>query len=213
MLQLTQNEKRTLNTTMRMVVYFFVLIAVMLGIWKLTDIWGPDTFDENGIIENAQCVILAAAFILFGVMAWKNKSYRLILTGLMSLCILGICREQDAWFDMYLPLVSWQIGYFPIVFTMLYDVEHFKHFKKQLIDFLQTPGFSLMFCAMVMIIPGAQCIGHRPLIEAVVPGESGIAVHILRRMIEESGEIIGYVLILLAAIELSLNLRKNSTNS
>ena len=208
MFQLTQSEKIVLSSTMRMILYFFALICVAVGIWKLADMLGTETFTENGIVENVQCVLLVLAGSIFGAIAWFHRSVGIVLMGLVSLCVLGFCREQDALLDEYLPVLSWRIGYFFPAFVTFYGLNHFRSFVRQVVAFLKTPAFSLMFCAMVMVIPFAQCIGHRPLIASVIEQSDSSTVFAIRRMIEESGELLGYVLIVLAAVELIFNLKK-----
>lgn len=213
MLQLTQTEKTTINTAIRMCVYFALLIVTTVGVWKLARVWGVDTFDENGIIENIQCAILIITAVMFTIIACCHKSVRMAIMCLVALCILGLCREQDAWFDAHLPILSWRIGYFFPALAVVCGLWHFKSFKKQVIELLRTPAVSLMFCAMVMVIPCAQCIGHRPLIAAVMVDDNSVEVFAVRRMIEETGELLGYLLIFLAAIELIFNLKKSSNTS
>jgi len=213
MLQLTQTEKTTIYTTIRMCVYFALLILAAVGVWKLARVLGVDTFDENGIVENVQCGILIVTATLFAVIGCCHKSMRMAVMCLVGLCILGLCREQDAWFDAHLPVLSWRIGYFFPALMAIYGLWHFKTFKKEVIELLRTPAVSLMFCAMVMVIPCAQCIGHRPLIAAVMVDDNSGAVFAIRRMIEETGELLGYLLIFLAAIELIFNLKKSSNTS
>ena len=208
MIQLAQSEKTVLFTTMRMSIYFVVLTLVSVGIWKIADVFGGAAFGENGIIENTQCVFLMIAGFIFALSAWKNKANRIAMLGLSALCMLGICREQDAWFDANLPILSWRVGYIFPVLVSIYGLCHFKNFKKQILDLLKTPACSLMFSAMVVIIPFAQCIGHRPLIKAVIESDDSGIVFAIRRMIEESGELLGYLMIVLAAIELLMNLHK-----
>ncbi len=213
MLQLTQAEKTTICIAVRMCVYFAMLILTTVGVWKLARVLGVDTFDENGLVENVQCVLLVATAVLFMVIWYCNKSVRMAVMGLVVLCILGLCREQDAWFDTHLPVFSWRIGYLFPTLSVVHGLWHFKSFKKQVIELLRTPAVSLMFCAMAMIIPCAQCIGHRPLIAAVMIDDNPRAVFAVRRMIEETGELLGYLLIFLAAVELIFNLKKLSRSS
>ena len=208
MLQLTQNDKKTLSISVRMLVYFFILVGTTVGIWKLAHILGSNTFGENGLVENVQCVLLVLAALILGVAAWKHPSMRIVSLGLMSLCVLGLCREQDAWFDAHLPIVSWRIGFFFPALVVGYGLCHMKAFVHQIVAFLRTPSVALMFCAMVMVIPFAQCIGHKPLIADVVDQCNSASIVAIRRMIEESGELLGYLMLVLAALELIFDSKK-----
>ena len=208
MFQLTQNDKKTLCVAMRTLIYFVILLATSVGIWQLAHICGSDAFSENGLVENVQCVLLIVSMVILSVVTWKHSSMRIVSFGLMSLCILGLCREQDAWFDGHLPILSWRVGYFFPATVLCYGLWHMKTFVHQIVAFLRTPSFALMFCAMVMIIPFAQCIGHKPLIVDVVDQCNSSAIIAIRRMIEESGELLGYLMLVLAALELIFDSKK-----
>ncbi|MBQ3695642.1 MAG: hypothetical protein II938_01555 [Alphaproteobacteria bacterium] len=204
------DRKKLLAMCIRMAVYFCVLIVSAIGIWGLVEIFGVRAFNENGIIENTQFALLMVSTVIFGVIAWRDKSVRMAALGLMALCMLGLCREQDAWFDDHLPIISWRIGYvFPIL-LILNGFRKLRVFKRQLIMIIQSPAFYMMFCAMVMVVPFAQCIGHRPLIANIIGKVSLGKILAIRRMIEESGELLGYTMLVLAAIELAIDLRKIS---
>ncbi len=58
---------------------------------------------------------------------------------------------------------------------------------------------------MIIIFPIAQCIGHGPFVRDVL-GIQSIAE--IKELFEESGETIGYFLILLSSIEFYLSLLK-----
>ena len=210
MCEFNSKEKEIFLSSIRFVSYFFVLIALSVWMWKLAEHYGRDTFGENGIVENSQNIVLLASSCVFGWLAWMNKTCRSVLLCLGSLCLLGLCREQDAWFDEVLPIVSWRIGYLFPCLAALNGLRQPAVFKRQVLHFLQTPAFYLMFAAMMMVIPFAQCIGHKSFIAAVVASEDGELIRALRRMIEESGELMGYALILLAGIELFLNIKSVS---
>ena len=211
MLHLTSEEKKVCWRLVRLGFYFIVLLGLMLAVWKFTDIWGRDTFSENGIVENLQWIFLAVAAVLFGWEAYQYKSYRTVLLGLMSRCLFALVREQDAWFDEQLPVISWRIGLiFPLI-AVVYAGCHVKTLRRQLVAFFSMPAFYIVFAAMVAIVPVAQCLGHRPLIVVVMGFDDRGLGSSLRRLIEESIELLGYALILLVAFELYANIKEKIT--
>ncbi|MBQ4472043.1 MAG: hypothetical protein II942_02205 [Alphaproteobacteria bacterium] len=207
-ISLTKNEKITCCRWARQLAYFFVLIGIMLFVWWMTDERGAGAFIEDGIIENIQMLILGLSAASFAWLTYKNKNYRAGLLGLMSLCIFALFREQDAWFDAVLPMFSWKIAFIFPTLALVNGLRNPKSFKKQVFEILTTPAFYMMFGAMVIIIPVAQCLGHKPLMMAVLDMDNDHLARILRRLVEESTELVGYVIILLSSIELSLNLRE-----
>ena len=210
---LSPKEKQLLCEWSRLIVYFFGLIGIVVGIWYLADFFERDTFSENGIIENTQCIVLGIAALVFGWTAYQFKSHRPLLLGLMSLCLLGICREQDAWFDETLPILSWRIGFILPTLALCNGLRDIKSCKRQLMHFLSMPASYIMYCAMLVIVPLAQCLGHKALILAVVEPDNVYLARGVRRLVEESAEFLGYILILIAAIELYLNIKSILTHS
>ena len=87
-MRLNQTEVKTLKLVLRWICYFFLLILTTVGIWELAHVSEGKIFSENGIIENAQCVLLLLACCLFGVLAWQRSDYRAVLLGFVSLCLL-----------------------------------------------------------------------------------------------------------------------------
>jgi len=204
---LSQHEQQLAFYWMRLIIYCFSLIGIVIGIWYLTDYFESDTFSENGIIENTQCVILGLATAVFAWAAYRFKTYRILLTGFMSLCLFCIFREQDAWFDALLPVFSWRIGFIFPALAILYGLLNIKSTKRQVIHFLSTPASYIMYCAMIVFVPTAQCLGHKSFILSIVGPNNVELARGVRRMIEESAELLGYILILIAAVELYLNIR------
>ncbi len=58
-----------------------------------------------------------------------------------------------------------------------------------------------------IIIPVAQCLGHRSFLADLL-GAPCIDSHLVRRIVEEPIELLGYLQILLASIESALELRR-----
>jgi len=199
-------EQRTFNGVARQCLYFVLLIGVVCALWPLTHILGRDLFYENGLLENFQCFVLMTAALLFFFDALRIKSYRIILLGLASICVLGIFRETDAFWDEALPCISWRIGFIAPITVALYAFKERKKIKEGLYHFFESPAFYMMINAMVVVIPVAQCIGHKPLIEDITGNIDMSIIRSIRRMIEESCELCGYILILCSAIEIFFNL-------
>ena len=208
MICLTSDEKVACWRLMRFMGYLALLIGIMLGIWWLADVFARDAFSEGGIVENTQSLVLSASALICGWCVRKDKAYRLIFLGLMAVCLFGLLREQDAWLDKRLPVISWRIGFIFPLMTLIYGLKNLKDLRRQLVTFVSMPAFSVLFAAFVMIIPLAQCLGHRPLIFKIMGFyDKGLGSG-LRRMIEESVELLGYTLILLSVVELCFNIKE-----
>jgi len=189
--------------------YFTVLLAVVLGLWRLSDFYKTSTFAEHGLVENLQLLTLFLSTILFFTAAIKNSLYRPILFFLASLTAFCCIRELDSFFDELIPVISWKFAFLFPAAALFYAFKKRHQLKDTLLHFLDSTAFDLMFTAMIIFIPLAQCIGHRPFIEDAI-GHADNLSHI-RRLIEESMELIAYVLIFLSSIEMWWVISRHTT--
>ena len=183
-----------------------MLIAVVCLLWPLAHVSGKDLFYENGLLENVQCALLVASALTFFFDALYIKSYRVILMGLASICVLGFFRELDAFWDQTLPVISWRIGFIAPIAVLFCAFKQRKTIKTSIYHFFETPAFYMMINALVIVAPIAQCIGHKSFIADVTGNVDPDLVRSIRRMIEESCELCAYILIFCSAIEIFFNL-------
>ena len=202
----TQEERQTLFQTARFVLYFAAVYALTLLIWQLSSLYRAETFVEHGIVENIQLLFLLTAGGVFWIESYflKQESPLLLLFG--ALCFFAFCRELDNYFEKLIPIISWKFCFlFPAV-ALVNLYRHRSKARSVVLSFLRTPAFYLMFTAVIICIPVAQCLGHKPMLAQVLGGE--VDARLARRIIEESLEVIGYFLLLLSAIECFVNSRR-----
>lgn len=201
----TKSERTIVFNVVRQFIYFCVLFAFIGFIHLLSSVYHEQTFAEHGIVENIQLGLLLSSGLIFLAQLTLRPEYACVLWLLASCSFLAACRELDMFFDNHLPIISWKIGYiFP--FIAFYKAWQYKHaLKKTLIRFFTSPSFYMMCCAMTIIIPIAQCIGHRPFIVNILGVNDVVAI---KELFEETCEAMGYMLILLSAIECYFSLPK-----
>ena len=186
--------------------YFSVLLGLVLALWKLADCYKTDTFAEHGLVENLQLITLFLSTIVFLFSALKSSFYRPVLYLLASLTAFCCIRELDSFFENLIPIISWKFAFLFPLMALYYAFQKRKELKRPLFQFLESPVFDLMFMAMLVFIPLAQCIGHRSFIQDAIGQTENLSF--IRRLIEESMELMAYVLILLSSIEMHLGLMK-----
>ena len=207
-LSCTTEEKDIIFRTSRLIIYFFILLFEVLILWKVAKQYNASTFSEHGPIENCQLVVLAVTSLLFLKDAIRNKEYRPLLLFLSSLTLFATIREQDHFFEKIFPVISWKFAWlFPLT-AVYYAFKKRAGLKKIFFFFLNSSAFQLMFMAMIVFIPVAQCIGHRSFIANAVGSSENLIF--IRRMIEESTELTAYLIILLSSIEMHLSLKKRN---
>lgn len=202
-MSLSENEKKTLCSGFRSFVYLLSAMLFIGFIHHLAAIYKAQTFSENGMVENIQLGLLLCAGTIFLIQGICTKGWRPLMFFLASLCFLASCRELDKTLDELIYGLRWRVGFvFPLI-AVEYALKHKDIARKNLFSFLGTSSFYMMFCALIIIFPIGQCIGHRPLIIHVL-GESQMAA--TKELFEECSEVIGYFLIFLASIECYIGL-------
>lgn len=199
------NTKTAVLNVVRQFTYLLLMICFIFFLHFLARLYYEETFSENGVVENIQLSLLLASGIIFITYSLVNKEYRHISLLLASVCLLASCRELDAVLDKKIPEISWRIGFvFPFA-TAVYAWKERNVAIKPLCSFLSSSAFFMMCNAVVIIIPIAQCIGHRPFVINVL-GETQMRE--IKEFFEEASEAMGYFLILLSSLEYGIFIRK-----
>ena len=205
MINFSKKEKTVFLKTFRQTIYFILMFSFVFFIHFIADKYKNNTFEEHSIIENLQLTFLIVSGWIFTLEAIFYKKFRPILFLLASLSFLASCRELDMFFDKSVPFIGWEIGYIFPVSAILYAYKNKKTVRNTLIDFYASPAFYMMCCAMIIIFPIAQCIGHGPFVRDVI---GDYRVGDIKEFFEESCETMGYFLIVLSSIEFYLALLK-----
>lgn len=202
---LEKDEVGTILSIGRQFVYIVIQTLAIVGMWKLGRMYGEETVSEFGAIEMIQLAVLGVGAVLFMAEAFFSREYRPILLFLSSLCIAAIVRENDAFFDECLPVVSWKFCWVFPACALLYMYQCRSGLGFSLFSFLRSNSFYMLLMAAALIIPIAQCVGHRSFLVDLM-GSGREDAGFFRRCIEEPLELVGYVQIVLAAVEMHIEL-------
>ena len=177
-----------------------VFVALFLAI----DIFVMDNISEISVVETIQGISLIAIFLSYFhfVNVDKQNSSLWILAGGFFACMF--IRELDAFFDVAFYHGSWKIPAILLAFASI-----FYAFKRQsiqtignsLLDFIKTPQFGLMLGGLLCIIIFSRFIGMRIMWEFIGLERT---ITFAKSIAEESCELFGYMLVLLATIWLGL---------
>lgn len=200
---LSASDKRTITGILRQFAYIGLQVLVVFLLWKIADVYKSAFVQEHGALETAQSVLLACITFTFLLMATAKSCFRPILLALSSLAIAALIREHDAYLENTIPYVSWYFCWlFPI--AGLYGlIRHRNGLRKPLMAFLRSNSFHMMLTSAVIIVPIAQCLGHRSFLQDML-GDPTINAILIRRIVEEPLELLGYIQILLAAFEFGI---------
>ena len=196
---MTTTEKATIWFGIRQFIYLAGCFAVILLEHFLACRFHGETFREHCIIENLQLCELLLATIVFGVTSLRKGEFARLMPLFAGLCAFAVCRELDNFLGTLIPVVGWKIGVvFPIA-SISYALVDWQETQREFFRFLRHPAFNIMMCAMVLILPVAQCIGHKSFLVNVLQEEH---VGRIKELLEESLETIGYFILLCSSVEL-----------
>ena len=198
-------ERVVFLKTVRQTIYFALTFLFVFFLHFLADIYKVNTFDEHSIAENIQLTFLLLSGIIFITESVFYKKYRTVLLLLASLSFFASCRELDKFFDTHINIIGWKFAFIFPISAIFNAFIHKKNLRNTLINFYASPAFYMMCCAMIIILPIAQCIGHGPFVRDVM---GDYRVGDVKELFEEACETIGYFLILLSSVETYLGLLK-----
>ena len=207
-MNLTKEEQKNLHVAIRQFLYFMATFAFVGVVGLLTKKFRTDTFNENSVVETIQLLLLLSSAMAFLYCAFIEKKWREISLVLASAALFAACRELDKFFDATIPVVSWKFAYLFVFASIFYAYKNLKRYIKSSLKFFGMPSFYIMCIAVIVILPVAQCMGHRPLVSAALGTHFGRnEVAAVKELFEEALEAVGYFLILLSSIEYNINIR------
>lgn len=197
-LSLSAEKKTALFACIRQFFYLSAIMLFVFGINVTASVYNGETFEEHGIIENLQFFLLVACSVIFLLSSYIKKDKREIFLLLASVSIFASIRECDMFFDENLPVISWKFAWIFPISAFVYAIKHFERTRDQVFEFIASPAFNMMIAAVIVVIPIAQCIGHRSLVVNVLGNRD---VGQIKEFFEECVETIGYFVLFLSAIE------------
>lgn len=201
------NSKSLYLGLTRQIIYLVILTLIVIGFWKIGDIYKDKAVFENGIFEILQSVTLVLVSLSFGLQAYRNKSFRPILFLMCMMSLAAVIREQDAFFDALIPIIGWKWCWIFPVLGIVGIIRHWNTIQPQINSFLSSNTFHMMITAAIIMIPVAQCLGHRSFLADLL-GIDKLEAVLIRRVFEETIELIAYLTLLLSSIESVFEFRK-----
>lgn len=196
------NNKTAKNVLSRFIIYTLVVFGFTSSLPFIIGQGDGDfiIFYENGPIEWLQFILLSLSVFIF-LRAVRSKEYnsRELFSILSLTTAIAMIRELDLILDKYIPVFGWKL---PAIFCVAAAIVIYLQRKNQLtvqIDtFIRTRSFSLLWCGFILAVPFAQLVGHGAFLQ-VLMGDDYVRDY--KKVIEELGEMLGYLLILVGSLE------------
>lgn len=188
------------SSVIRTALYCCLAAGTALVLVRAVDLTDqPIAFNESSIIEQFQLIYLCVCMVLF-ILSARIKSSRMSLSVLLAgMALIALIRELDYFFDNYVFDGAWQTIVFLVALTTGFFVIKFRQgLKSSIQEFTSKASFGYMTSAFVVLFIFSRIIGKQVLWKAVM-GENYLRV--VKSFVEESTELFGYTLLLIAAIE------------
>lgn len=167
---------------------------------------GTGFFEENHFLEWVQVGVLAAGAAFTCAASYRFPGFAALLRCLGFLCAMAAIRELDKEFDRLLPHFGWQLPFLLVLFTGIATTWRGRaELPRQIRIFVNHRSFGMMWAGFMLAIPFGQLIGHGPFLRDLFGEDYERSI---KRVIEESAEMIGYLIIALSGVDLTLWLRK-----
>lgn len=163
--------------------------------------------NESNAIEFAQQSILLVTILVGFISLFYTKNYKSFMSVLSLFMAMHLIREFDAWFDGQFP----QLGWFPFVLVLaailLYIlIKYFKTFIRQIKNLKTSAGFGILLVSLANLHVFTRIYG-KPSNWDNIMGDNYL--YSVERISEESVELIAYMMILIAMVELFIFVKKD----
>ncbi|MDB4766702.1 hypothetical protein OAG71_03330 [bacterium] len=166
------------------------------GYSQLTD----SIYGEASLTEKMQIVFSGICCVLFLMTARLSQQLRPVAIMLAALTGMMLIRESDAFLDKNVFDGAWQTLVVVVLFaTAIYLKKQPNPIKPSLEAFSRLPSAGMLVSGFLVTFVISRLFGRRSFWEAVM-GEG--YVRVVKNIVEEGTELVGYSLILIAAVDL-----------
>jgi hypothetical protein len=204
------------KTVLRFFLYFFLVALLFQGlVWIAQS--GPDGLnlfvqsapdDDLGNSEFSKVELLQSGCLAIGLLlsVWiytRNDHRRLVALAVAVLQSLMLIREQDFFFEVLVGRGMWQIPvYLSLIGGIFVFVRSRDRVNQSWLWMRQRSWFGLLFAALTIILAFSRVFGQSDFWEAIM-GDN--YQRIVKLAAEEVTELLGYSLLVIAMIEMTLD--------
>ena len=180
-------------------------LLLVAGVCQLISIEGysqltESIYGEASLTENMQIAFSGICCLLFLVAARMSQKLRPAAVMLAALTGMMLIRESDAFLDKNVFDGAWQTLVVVVLFaTAIFLKKQPDPIKPSIEAFIRLPSAGMLMSGFLVTIVISRLFGRRSFWEAVM-GEGYMRV--VKNIVEEGTELVGYSLILIAAVEL-----------
>jgi len=196
----------------RFVPYTLIIFAISASLPAVVEHGDVIVFEENGPVEWLQfTIMLVSAVVLLLYSRLEGYGSRELFTIIALVQVAVAIREMDDTFDQFVPFIGWESPFIICILTgILFYWRRKNAISIQMDTFIRTRAFSLLWCGFIVTVPFAQLVGHGDFLKLLMGNDY---VRDFKRVIEELGELLGYLLILIGSFEAVLQQKEKQNDN
>lgn len=213
-----------------LILRFFLYALSMLGIILIIK---QDFADglvlESSSIEISQETLLAICILLLLYVGKTNEKFKIFNLALAGVLAVHFVREFDFWLNYNLFDNSWQVFALVFVIAIFYLIfKNFNRFVTELYQVSKTYSFGIFLVGFIILHVFSRLFGSKKIWNVILePGYLGYIdteegekvisfddyVYPVKAGVQESVELLAYVLISIGVVEMIIFVIKSSRNS
>lgn len=185
----------------RGLMYLFALAGVAQCISLEALQFGPNAeYSEQSLTEHLQDAFTFSSAMLFFICAYLSKTFRQAGILLGALMLMMCIRESDSLLDQKVFDGAWQLLVLAVLISTAFVLrKEVKASYHSLSQFSQTSSFGFVATGLIIILAFSRMMGRGEIWQSLM-GEAYIRA--VKNLVEEGVELLGYSIILIAALEL-----------
>lgn len=183
----------------RTFVYALLLAGIAVGMmWGAVHV-GPSFYDELGAVETAETVFAittALIFLLAGRMDSRSEPCAVVVA---TLLFCAFVRESDYLLDEMVGRHAWKvIVTLILVLLVFYAMRNLHRIVDSVSHFVMQPSFGVFMSGVLVLIIFSRLFGYGPFWKELIEGSY---YRVIKTIVEEGVELMGYFLILVSSCE------------
>ncbi len=193
----------------------FIYLLCLAGVASLIQLEGFELqqnalYSEETLTEHMQDILTLLSSILFFYASRINSQLKIACVLLATLTAMMFVREFYTYLDMYVFDGAWQaIVYSILACIFVYLITKRGTIFSSIQAYSQTPSYGICLSGLVTLLAFSRMMGKGAFWHSIM-GDS--YVRVVKNIVEEGIETLGYTLILISAFELVLLCRKQLNN-
>jgi hypothetical protein len=189
----------------------FIYLIVLAGVAYLIGMEGYEfgslaNYNENTLTEHMQDIMTFTSCILFIYAATLNQKLQVASALLAALLGMMFVRESDSLLDHNVYDGAWETLVLLILIALLIFLRgKFSTIYSSLKAYSETPCYGTFLSGLVVLIAFSRVMGRGSFWMSVMEDKY---LRIVKNIVEEGTETLGYTLILISAVELVLICRQ-----